>query len=812
MPDGEKQATPDGAGARGGKRELRDYQDRTTPAGTPASSELLNAALAYARRGWPVFPCRARAKEPLARRGFKDATTDENTVRQWWTRWPDANIGIPTGSSTFVVLDVDVRAGGDETLRELERQHGELPATVHVLTGGGGDHYWFQPPAMSLRCCRLADGLELKAEGGYVIVPPSVHPSGWPYTFEVQGHPDGMPLADMPAWLLELAQPRVEPQSDGHERPVVDLLVELPKAAAALRKLKPERCKDYQQWLEVGMALAELGEAGLALWDEWSKQCEEKYQPGVCAEKWRTFEPGQGLTLASLYYWAAQDGREREQESGSDKPVIQTTGRAIHELATAGEDALIRSGAPIYVRGDLLQRPVVDEVDASDGRKTHVVRLGTVTPELLIDYLSRAAYWLRYDRRSKRWVRDDPTLLVAKIILNRVGEWQLPRITGVVTTPTLRPDGSLLVEPGYDPATQLLLASPPEMPPIPELPTRADAEKALALLDDLLAEFPFTDEVSRAVALSALITPVVRPALGQAPMHAFTSPEAGTGKSYLVDLASAITTGRWCPVIAAGDCDRAELEKRLAAAAITATPLLSLDNVNGVLASDLLCQLIERPLVEVRLLGQSRNVTVQTRMTIFATGNNLAVSGDLVRRAIQCRLDARTEQPEQRQFARDPYSMIVADRGRYIAAALTITRAYIVAGMPNRCHPLPSFARWSDYVRSALVWLGYADPVASIEAVRREDPQRAELAAVVEAWAAVCPKEPLTAAQLAEKAASYPALRDALVAVAGKRGEIDTRALGYWLRAQRDRVVGAWRIEVITRGKGHRAWLLAPAR
>jgi putative DNA primase/helicase len=293
-------------------------------------------------------------------------------------------------------------------------------------------------------------------------------------------------------------------------------------------------------------------------------------------------------------------------------------------------------------------------------------------------------------------------------------------------------------------------------------------------------------------------------------MHTFTSPEQGTGKSFLVDLCSAIATGRWCPVIAAGDCDRAELEKRLSAAAITATPLLSLDNVNSVLASDLLCQLIERPLVEVRLLGQSRNITIATRMTIFATGNNLAVSGDLVRRTIQCRMDARTERPEQRRFAGDPYGTIVADRGRYVAAALTIVRAYIAAGMPNRRQPLPSFGRWSDYVRSALVWLGCADPVASIETTRAEDPQRSELVAVVEAWAAVCPNEPLTAAELVEKAEGNPALADALAAVASRRGEIDTRVLGYWLRAQRDRVVGGWRIELVTRGKGHRAWLLAP--
>jgi len=615
-----------------------------------------------------------------------------------------------------------------------------------------------------------------------------------------------------PFLLFEDAAP-AEPNNGKGAQGNPSLLVELPKAAEALKRLKPERCDVYDDWLRVGMALSELGDAGLALWDEWSQGSQAKYQPGVCAAKWTTFKPGDGITLASLYHWATEDQAATEDATPARKPTISVKRGILHELATGGENALIRAGAPIYARGDLLQRPVLDEVDAADGRKTQVVRLATVTPEGLVDHLSRAARWQRFDQRRKGWVPDDPPTLVAKIILSRVGEWRLPKITGVITTPTLRPDGSLLAQPGYDPATQLLLVSPPEMPPLAEHPGRAEAEEALALLDGLLVEFPFIDDVSRAVALSALITPIVRPALGQAPMHTFTSPEQGTGKSFLVDLCSAIANGRWCPVIAAGDCDRAELEKRLGAAAITATPLLSLDNVNSVLASDLLCQLIERPLVEVRLLGQSRNITIATRMTIFATGNNLAVSGDLVRRTIQCRMDARTERPEQRRFAGDPYGTIVADRGRYVAAALTIVRAYIAAGMPNRRQPLPSFGRWSDYVRSALVWLGCADPVASIETTRAEDPQRAELVAVVEAWAAVCPNEPLTAAELVEKAEGNPALADALAAVASRRGEIDTRALGYWLRGQRDRVVGGWRIELVTRGKGHHyAWLLAPVR
>lgn len=515
---------------------------------------------------------------------------------------------------------------------------------------------------------------------------------------------------------------------------------------------------------------------------------------------------------------AARAGSE-PWEPGMGRPDIKTAKGILHELATSGEEALIRADAPIYARGDALQRPVLDEVDAADGRKTKVARLAAVTPELMIDHLSRAAAWWRLDQRRDEWVPTDPPPLVAKIILARYGEWRFPKIAGVITTPTLRPDGSLLTTPGLDESTRLLLLAPPPMPDIPGRPTRDHARAALKVLDALLADFPIAEDdgASRSVALSELITPVVRGALGAVPLHTNTAPEPGSGKSYLVDLAAAIATGRWCPVIAAGGCDEAELEKRMGAAALACQPLLSLDNVNGVLRSDLLCQLIERPLVEVRVLGESRNVVIENRSTIFATGNNLALSGDLLRRTIRCRMDAGMERPEKRKFRHNPFQMIIDDRGRYVAAALVIARAYIEAGMPGKLVPLASFERWSDFVRSALVWLDCADPVDSMEAVREDDPWRAELNAVVEAWAALRPNELITSSDLAElavgseKCPSDPALHEALMAVAGRRGVIDTRSLGYWLRKHRGRIVGPWRIERAGNVESGRIWILSPA-
>src|SRR4029077_18000874 len=124
---------------------------------------------------------------------------------------------------------------------------------------------------------------------------------------------------------------------------------------------------------------------------------------------------------------------------------------------------------------------------------------------------------------------------------------------------------------------------------------------ALALLEGLLDEFPFANNASRSVALSALITPVVRGAFPVTPMHVISAPEAGSGKSYLLDVAAAVALRRPCPVMAAGRQEE-EMEKRLGAAVLSGQPLISIDNLNGDLGGDALCQIIERPVVEIRIL------------------------------------------------------------------------------------------------------------------------------------------------------------------------------------------------------------------
>jgi hypothetical protein len=167
-----------------------------------ACEALGEEALAYAERGWAVFPCLVRGKEPACRRGFKEAGTNPATIARWWQRTP-YNVAIATGAASGVfVLDVD-GPDGVASLADLERTHGPLTTTA-TSTTGAGRHIWFAT-SVPIQCSagRVGPGLDIRGDGGYVIAPPSIHPTGKIYTWANPG-----PVIEAPPWLVDLTRKR----------------------------------------------------------------------------------------------------------------------------------------------------------------------------------------------------------------------------------------------------------------------------------------------------------------------------------------------------------------------------------------------------------------------------------------------------------------------------------------------------------------------------------------------------------------------------------------------------------------------------
>lgn len=512
---------------------------------------------------------------------------------------------------------------------------------------------------------------------------------------------------------------------------------------------------------------------------------------------------------------------EQPPDDVFEKPTIVVRPNTIFEQVSQAEKALIEAQLGVYQFGGRLVRLEWAWRALPNGRSEKSLRMVDLNDHSLCELFDRAATW-ETEREKGNVVHSRPSncpAYVARTHLARGGiGWHVPTLTGVLRAPTIRPNGEILDLPGFDMESGLFLDfEESAFSEIPDQPTVYDAEEALDALLDLTKGFPCVcsaDETSPSESvlisaiLTAILTAICRPALPAAPLHAITATSIGTGKSYATDIIATVATGGPVAPIAAGANDE-ELEKRLAAALIGGQPFIVIDNVTREINGDLLNQVLTQPKVAPRRLGHSENVEIPARAFMMMNGNNLSVAADMARRVLLCSLDARVERPELREFDSNPLEMVRENRGRYVAAALTILRAYIVAGKPNRPKPLGSFEAWSDLVRGALIWLGMADPVATMAQVREADPRRLQLLAVMAHWNEVIGDERVTVNEvIAAAVRSGGEFREALLAVAGERGAIDGRRLGRWLGAHKGRIVdGRW-IEAGPLRRGTGTWQL----
>ena len=490
-------------------------------------------------------------------------------------------------------------------------------------------------------------------------------------------------------------------------------------------------------------------------------------------------------------------------------PTIRLVDGQLPRTTEQVERAMVSAGMEIYARAGALVFPVKETRVAAKGRKTITARLSVFSPDAFIEPVAEAAIYQRWSVRRNAWIDIDPPVQLVRMVLSRERRWAFPHVSGIITTPTLRPDGSLLAAPGYDPASELYLLPSLQLPPIAAHPTRQDALAGLEKLKYLFREFSFQDKhgsglekrLNCSVAISALLTALLRGSLPTAPVYLVCASTPGTGKSYLVDVIAVVTTGQFCPVITTSR-NAEETEKRIGSILLSGIPIVSLDNCIHDLGGELLCQLTERPVIRIRILGRSEMPPCECHTAVFATGNNIVFKGDMVRRGLVCNLEALDERPELREFEADALDIAAADRGPYVAAALTIVRAYIAAGSPKVCPSLGSYSAWSNMVRSPLVWLGEPDPVLSMEGLRNEDVELANIREFFSLWLEYgldLDTPYLTATIIEEATAAAPAnywgpreFKPFLLGVAAAKGDPDKISawrLGLWLRRISGRIV-----------------------
>jgi hypothetical protein len=761
------------------------------------------------------------------------------------------------------VLDVD-GADGLATLGRLEADHSPLPTTLTATTGSGGRHYVFAWPDRRVpnSCRKLGPGLDVRGDGGYIVIAPANHWTGGVYAWD-----NDLPLADAPAWLLDIVcgtptpapkaaptQSHAAPTGDGRAIRYAAAALDGEVAAVRLAREGTRNATLNTASLKLGSLVAAglLAEgsvrsaltsaaldAGLSL-PEIEATLNSGLRAGMAHPRDipdRPSQPRQNQVASSRPEHdpetgeipdgplggdpppAAEDQSTRKQPSKSAKPIptdrpeIRIVAGQLHDVVDAAENALIARGG-VYQRGTFLVRPGWSRITIHGGTKdkpktTEAMRIIPVKVPNIAEMMNRSATFTKYNARDKEWYPTDCPHRVAETYVARTGQWKVATLTGIIQAPTLRPDGTILDQPGYDPETGLLFdPAGVTFPDIPDAPSRQDALGALEKLKALIRHFPFVSNADESVALSGFLTVMIRRSLPSAPLHAYTAPAPGTGKSFLVDGPAVLATGKPASVIAQGEKVE-EFEKGLGSCLIAGDQIISIDNCEAPLGGVLLCQCLTQEFVKPRILGQSLNPDVVSNAAIYATGNNLTLIGDMTRRSLLCSLDAKCECPELRVFDFDFLAEAMNKRAELVVACLTILRAYVVAGKPKQpISPFGSFEGWSRWVRASLIWLGEADPLATAENIRAADPVLDQLRQVISAWHGAFGCQRVSVKDVIERVAAQPdaALREALLTVAGSGGAVNSRMLGKWLARHKDRIVDGLGIRSASMLHGNAQW------
>lgn len=376
------------------------------------------------------------------------------------------------------------------------------------------------------------------------------------------------------------------------------------------------------------------------------------------------------------------------------------------------------------------------------------------------------------------------------------GEWgHIRPLDALAMYPVMRRDGTLLLESGYDAVTRTLARISLDVS-VDENPTRADARMAANRLLDVLCDFPASD-AAKAVWLVMLLTVVARPAIdGPTPLGLLEATERGSGKTLLADLIALITTGATVPRRVAPKT-KEEWDKTMLATLAAGDPLVLIDNVTTMLVSDALDAVLTGTTYSGRWLGVSENRTVAVRTVFLASSNNAQLSSDLVRRSIVCRLEPSVERPEARTDFKhaDLAGYVRQHRAELLGAALTILRAYVVAGRPPvEARRMGSYEAWSRVVRDAVVWAGCVDPAITQDDLREgADVERDEVRALFSSWHRIFGERSRTVKQLLER--QDVDWRDALRANMPHEAEPTPHMLSMRLRRMKGRIVDGLRMQ-----------------
>lgn len=488
------------------------------------------------------------------------------------------------------------------------------------------------------------------------------------------------------------------------------------------------------------------------------------------------------------------------QGSGNDMPVLRADegdlGRAVAQvwsvvMASNRTPWVFRfAGQPTWVVPDDEGRPVAT----------------ILNEERLRHMLARLARWVRENAKGELLPAPPPVATVKSVLATP--DPALPVLTGIVNTPVFGRSGTLITAPGYHPDARLLYVPAPgfSVPDIPKRPSEAEIAAARTLIcEDLFGDFPFTGEAERAHVVALLLLGFLRTMIdGPTPLHMIEKPTPGTGATLMVDAVATILTGTGASVMTEGRDDD-EWRKRVTAKLRQIPSIILIDNLRAKLDSSAVAAALTAPFWEDRVLGVSEMTRLPIRCLWIATGNNPEFSNEMARRLVRVRLDANVERPWQRAGFRHPDLMvwIRANRGRIVAACLTLCQAWIAASKPRGTKTIGSYENWAQVIGGVLEAAGIPGFLGNLEdMMAASDSEGAGWSAFIAAWWDRFGTAPVGAADLFDVATFC----DPAPPMSGGTERAQKTAFGISISRMRDRVfrLGTRTVRVRKAGVSHK--------
>lgn len=701
------------------------------------SRGLKEHALTYAALGWRVFPvwemvphqmnmgavdesavqawkcscgegedCGRPGKHPRLEAGVNEASTDRVKIEGWWTRWPQANIGIATGrGSGMLVVDADCSEGkpGVINLTALSVAGGGMPNTPTVNTGSGGIHLYFLfDERLKTGQNTVAPAIDVRSDGGYVIAPPSRHYSGKLYAWKN----DNAELITLPDWLAKPDAGLVPKDKKGRKR--VQPGYRLDKVESMLVALDPD---DRDLWLKLGVIMGRMyigtgvEHDAWAVYEAWASRSSkfDEDKSGNLARMREMFQErsqeapragGKELTIGTLISAAKQAGwtpfgkrRRIAWEPGNE---AETTDELIEALTEGKDNTFFNVMGEVR---DVLRTevPIVSMIAAAAARgekppETLVVRRTSAAG--MVCAMAEKAVLETPDKHGAPMAVPIPDRFGAMILKQKAPKF--PTLSGVAEWPMVASDGTLIANSeGYDPNTGLYF----DIDKTVKIDEKMKGEEAAAfLLEELLADFPFEDEDNAAASLAMLLCFMQRPLMRICPGFGVTAPQPGTGKSTLIELASLAVHGHTVANHAFTD-DEDELRKAIHSLMLAKMPAVLFDNIGRgkTIDSDHLAKLLTSEMSTDRTLGASETRKEVNTLLVAFTGNNIAFAHDMATRVVQIRLNAKTANPLRRNFKHKNLLVWAKEpkiRNKVLSACVAIIRAGLAApqmdGNPSR--------------------------------------------------------------------------------------------------------------------------------